>query len=117
VVLEDGRVVGYQPVQFAVNSSDFGESAHPELDCIADALGQQRNRLLIEGHTDSIGEADYNLGLSEKRAAMAREYLIDQGVPAADVETMGYGETRPAYTNKTNVGRAGNRRIEFKIIE
>jgi len=117
VVVEDGEVVGYQPVLFAFDATEFEATAHPELDCIGYALGQQHDRLLIEGHTDSVGPAAYNQTLSEQRAEMARQYLIGKGVPAEDLQTVGYGEERPAYSNDNEVGRSGNRRVEFKILE
>jgi hypothetical protein len=59
----------------------------------------------IEGHTDSVGSNEYNLGLSERRAESVRDYLQSQGV-AGRMRTVGYGEERPVATNDTDEGRA-----------
>jgi len=117
VVLEDGDVVGYRPVQFAIDSSDIATADRPELDCIAGAQQQQKDRLLIEGYTDSVGDSAYNQALSERRAESVRQYLIDQGASVEVLETVGYGEQHPASSNETKEGRTGNRRVEFKILE
>jgi outer membrane protein OmpA-like peptidoglycan-associated protein len=71
--------------------------------------------LLIEGHTDSIGSAAYNLDLSQRRANRVRSALIQMGLPAAKVRAIGYGESRPIADNGNYQGRALNRRVEFKI--
>jgi len=74
-------------------------------------------RVMIEGHTDSRGDDDYNRELSIKRAISVRSWLITQGIAGDRMETIGYGETRPVDTNDTNDGRANNRRIEFRCID
>lgn len=73
-------------------------------------------KLLIQGHTDSIGTPKYNKKLSVKRALSVKEYLINKGVPSEQLKTIGYGLTRPIATNLTPEGRALNRRVEFAII-
>ncbi|HYD46752.1 MAG TPA: OmpA family protein, partial [Terriglobales bacterium] len=72
---------------------------------------------IIEGHTDSVGTDQYNRRLSERRAGVVRQYLIDHGVPAERIRTIGYGENRPVAPNETPEGRAINRRVEQKISE
>lgn len=67
------------------------------------------------GHTDAIGTDEYNQGLSERRAASVKDYLVDQGVPAERIETMGMGESQPVATNETREGRQKNRRVEVTI--
>ncbi|MFP4252638.1 MAG: OmpA family protein [Guyparkeria sp.] len=67
------------------------------------------------GHTDSIGTEEYNQGLSERRAATVKDYLVDQGVSSDKIETEGMGETNPVATNKTREGRAKNRRVEITV--
>jgi outer membrane protein OmpA-like peptidoglycan-associated protein len=73
--------------------------------------------LRIEGHTDDVGPAEMNRKLSGNRAAAVATYLIGKGVAADRLETRGVGEDEPIATNKTAVGRAANRRVEFKIVE
>ncbi|MBT8214207.1 MAG: OmpA family protein, partial [Acidimicrobiia bacterium] len=70
---------------------------------------------IIEGHTDSRGRADDNLGLSEDRALAAARYLEARGVAPQRLTAVGYGETSPIADNSTAEGRAENRRIEFVL--
>ena len=67
----------------------------------------------IQGHTDSRGGDDYNMRLSGERAEAVRQYLMQQGIAAGRLTARGYGETRPIDTNRTEAGRANNRRVEF----
>jgi outer membrane protein OmpA-like peptidoglycan-associated protein len=76
--------------------------AHPDL------------RLLIEGHTDDVGDADANMGLSARRAEAVRQYLLTTyGIRAERLEARGFGATRPAAPNATALGRQINRRVEL----
>ena len=76
------------------------------------------NRVLIEGHTDSTGRADFNLRLSELRAEAVRNYLIAHGGhEASRFKVVGYGATRPVADNSTKTGRALNRRVEVTILK
>jgi len=68
--------------------------------------------VLVEGHTCSIGRADYNQGLSERRAQSVVDYLVAQGVRPDAIRMVGYGETRPTADNATRAGRELNRRVE-----
>jgi outer membrane protein OmpA-like peptidoglycan-associated protein len=74
-------------------------------------------KLRIEGHTDSEGGDDSNLGLSKERAQSVRVYLESKGIDPSRLESVGFGETRPIDTNRTPQGRARNRRVEFHIIK
>jgi peptidoglycan-associated lipoprotein len=67
----------------------------------------------IEGHTDSVGTAEYNLSLGERRANAVRDYLLNRGIAAARMRTVSYGEERPKADNNTAEGRATNRRAQF----
>ena len=71
--------------------------------------------LLILGHTDSVGTAEYNKRLSVRRADAAAEYLIGQGVDRSRIATGGLGEEEPVADNATAEGRSGNRRVEVAI--
>jgi OmpA-OmpF porin, OOP family len=68
--------------------------------------------VLVEGHTCSIGPADYNQGLSERRAQTVVDYLVSQGVRPDAIRMVGYGESRPTADNATRAGRELNRRVE-----
>lgn len=68
----------------------------------------------LSGHTCNLGTDAYNQGLSERRAAAVKKWLVDNGVDAGRLETVGYGEGSPKYDNKTEDGRKLNRRVEFQ---
>ncbi len=74
-------------------------------------------RLSVEGHTDEIGSAEYNLDLSEKRAASVREYLVAQGLARENITVKGFGESQPIASNETAAGRQENRRVEIVVLE
>ncbi|TVP89079.1 MAG: OmpA family protein [Pseudomonadaceae bacterium] len=69
----------------------------------------------VEGHTDSIGSASYNQGLSERRANSVRQALVDEGVESSRIRSVGHGEERPIADNSTDEGRAMNRRVEAEV--
>ncbi len=72
----------------------------------------------IEGHTDSMGTEQYNQILSEERAGAVQNYLVQKGAAQrANISTAGYGELRPLADNKTDEGRAENRRVDILIME
>jgi len=71
--------------------------------------------VVVEGHTCSIGTEVYNQGLSERRAASVRNFMINEGVEAKRLQAVGYGELRPKYDNKTREGRSLNRRVELRF--
>ncbi len=96
---------------------------NPEAYTILDKIGQllsdnPKLKLRIEGYTDSLGADDKNLELSENRANAIKTYLIqDFSIDPTRLEIKGYGEANPIADNKTEEGRAKNRRIEFVVIE
>lgn len=69
----------------------------------------------VVGHADSRGNADYNQGLSERRAASVGNFLISQGINASLIQTSGRGESDPVASNDTAEGRAKNRRVELSL--
>lgn len=69
----------------------------------------------IVGHTDSVGPAEYNLGLSLRRAESVRDYIVSQGIPITRLSVVGKGEDFPIASNDTAAGRADNRRVEFEL--
>ncbi|WP_028357887.1 outer membrane protein OmpA [Brackiella oedipodis] len=101
---------------------DFDKSTiKPEGRNILNQVAQQTNQVVLEsvlatGHTDSVGTDKYNQGLSERRAAAVKNYLVSQGVPADQIIAQGRGEAQPIADNKTREGRARNRRVEVEII-
>ena len=69
----------------------------------------------VQGHTDSVGAAAYNLNLSQRRADAVKAYLIGKGVSASVLAAKGYGMTQPIASNSTAEGRAQNRRVAFEV--
>jgi len=108
----------YKRVHFDFNDAFLKVSTYPVLDEIAAGLkAQPAIKVEIQGHTDSAGEAVYNQKLSERRAQSVVKYLVGKGVAAGRLIPKGYGLTSPIATNKTEEGRARNRRVELKALQ
>ena len=73
--------------------------------------------IAINGHTDDLGEDDKNLMLSQNRADAVKKYLIEKGINASRLKSIGYGEKKPSAPNLNDQNRARNRRTEFEILE
>lgn len=102
---------------FDFDSDRVRPEAQTNLQELANSLGQYPNTdLVIVGHTDAVGSAAYNQGLSERRARSASMVLVARGVAPARLKTSGLGETEPVATNDTEAGRAANRRVEVAIF-
>lgn len=78
-------------------------------------LGHPGLKIQVEGHTDSVGGDEYNMRLSENRAASVRDFLVGQGVQASAVTAQGFGKTMPVADNSTAAGRQQNRRVELVV--
>ena len=105
-----------EKILFAFSKSDLSDAAKTNLNKLVDVLGKYPNtNIEIQGHTDSRGTDEYNMGLSERRATSVANYLEGQGIAASRITTKGYGESAPAYSNDTEEGMAQNRRVEFLI--
>ena len=72
--------------------------------------------ILVEGHTDSAGSEEYNMGLSKLRAESVTNYLVSQGLESGRFTTKWYGETQPVADNATTEGKTKNRRVEIGIV-
>ncbi len=102
---------------------DFGKATLQESsfavldDLVAYLKRKEDDRIEIGGHTDNVGNAASNLKLSLDRANTVRDYLIGKGVDPARLTAKGYGMTQPVAENKTEAGRAENRRTEVTIME
>ena len=73
--------------------------------------------LIVAGHTDSEGDAEYNRALSDRRAVAVVDFLVQQGFDPERLTPVGYGEAQPQASNETEEGRALNRRMEFRVRE
>jgi outer membrane protein OmpA-like peptidoglycan-associated protein len=101
-------------INFDFNKATLKPSSNARLDQMVQIMNEYPDySLSIAGHTDNVGNDDYNLRLSYERAASARKYMLDHGIPAERIEARGYGETKPIADNKTKAGQALNRRVDF----
>jgi outer membrane protein OmpA-like peptidoglycan-associated protein len=118
IVLEKSQVRVLQQVKFATGSATILPASFAMLQEVVDLLKVTPSikSISVEGHTDNVASAAYNLDLSRKRAASVKKWLIDHGVASTRLTSEGYGLTKPIGDNKTNEGRAANRRVEFKIV-
>ena len=104
-------------ILFAYNSADLESASRLNLTRLATILNKYDDTdILLEGHTDSDGAPDYNLGLSERRAQSVNDFLAGLEVQSARFTVMGYGEEQPVATNTTSEGKAQNRRVEVAIM-
>ena len=106
-------------VYFEFDRDVIQERSYPLLNQIAEVIESRPDLLLvrIEGHTDNYGSDEYNLDLSDRRAAAVLAYMTGRGIVPDRLTSEGFGESRPISTNETNAGRAENRRVEFIIVE
>ncbi len=103
-------------VNFGFDSSELTADSRANLDKLAQILNNNDDtNINIYGHTDSKGTESYNQGLSERRAAAVKSYLVGKGVASSRLFPMGMGESDPKSSNNTDAGRAENRRVEFAI--
>jgi outer membrane protein OmpA-like peptidoglycan-associated protein len=104
-------------VLFASNHADLLATAQVKLNEVALALTRQdaESKIVVEGHTDSQGQPDYNQDLSQRRAQSVRDYLVSRGIAADRVTAQGFGLTRPIADNASAEGRANNRRVEIVV--
>lgn len=104
-------------ILFAVDRSELQPAAQQNLTDLAVILNKYADTaILIEGHTDSSGSDDYNLGLSRNRAQAVANHLEGLQVLPTRFTIMGYGESQPVADNATAEGRAANRRVELAIM-
>ncbi len=104
-------------VYFDTNKSDIKGTSVETLNKLAGIFREYpKTVILVEGHTDSAGSDEYNMGLSKLRAESVTKYLVSQGIDANRFTTKWYGETQPIADNATAEGKAKNRRVELGII-
>lgn len=104
-------------LQFDINSADLRPGDLENMADLAKVLNKYDDtEILIEGHTDSTGPANFNQTVSERRAATVRKSLIEQGVAANRLSAGGYGPSQPLADNSTVEGRQINRRVKVAIF-
>jgi outer membrane protein OmpA-like peptidoglycan-associated protein len=115
-VTDRGIVLTLGDVLFATNKAELTSGADGNLNKLVTFLAKYPDRTVnIEGYTDSTGSADYNMGLSQRRADSVRSYLVDQGVGSGRLVASGKGMSSPVAGNDSATGRQQNRRVEVII--
>ena len=103
-------------IHFEYGKDNLTPSSFPTLDRLASIANRCNDiRLIVEGHTDSIGQRADNEDLSLRRAASVINYLVSAGVPRDKLDAVGFGEEKPVAPNNSDENRAKNRRIEFTV--
>jgi len=116
------QVIRLRGVNFGFDKAEITPEASVILEEAAILLGDAvtacpARKVNVEGFTDWTGPEDYNQRLSERRAEAVRDYLVTQGIPAAQLNAVGFGEANPIATNETREGRALNRRVELRMAD
>jgi outer membrane protein OmpA-like peptidoglycan-associated protein len=102
-------------ILFDTGKDELKSSAKESLAKAAATLKSSETNIIIQGHTDSTGSDKINQPLSQRRANQVRDFLAANGVPSSRMTAIGYGSTRPAVPNDTEVNRALNRRVQLEI--
>lgn len=115
VLFKGNRYVFVQPLQFYLNKGTLKPESDPILAELARLVNENGHRISIGVHSDSMGNATYNLKLTQQRADEVKRRLAALGVPSGNLAAVGYGAERPIAVNNTAAGRAKNRRVEILI--
>ncbi len=114
---EVNAIVVLKNIFFDFNKYELKPESQIELDRLVQLLNENATvKIQIEGHTDNIGKASDNLKLSQNRAKAVVTYLTNKGIAANRSTAKGFGATKPVTENKTEEGRAQNRRTEVKVV-
>jgi hypothetical protein len=114
-MIDEGLAVPINNLFFETGRFTVLSNSYPELKRIAKIIQNKNLKVVIEGHTDNVGEDAANLTLSEQRANAVKEFLIKEGCNPSQLSTKGFGKTKPVAPNDTDKGRAKNRRVELKL--
>ena len=116
--LDNYRPVAETAVHFGFNKDNLTKQAKEALDQLATDIPNTKGYIVtVEGGTDSVGPADYNYDLSQRRANAVIQYLASEhNVPAHKIYLIGLGKDKPVESNKTSDGRAKNRRVDVRLM-
>ncbi len=105
-------------VLFGADKSELKTASYESLDEVIRVLNAyQENKVLIEGHTDSVGSKAVNKKVSMERATAVRDYIVNHGIDMKRITVIGCGEEKPIASNRTRAGQAANRRVEIIILK
>ena len=116
--LDNYHAVAETSVKFGFNKDNLTSKAKESLDQLATQISSTKGYIIaLEGGTDSVGPADYNYDLSQRRANSVIQYLASKyNVPAHKIYVIGLGKDKPVESNKTSNGRADNRRVDVRVM-
>ncbi|HET9409291.1 MAG TPA: OmpA family protein [Candidatus Sulfotelmatobacter sp.] len=116
--LDNYKAVAETSVKFGFDKDNLTPKAKEALDQLAATISNTKGYIIaLEGGTDSVGPADYNYDLSQRRANSVIQYLASKyNVPAHKIYVIGLGKDKPVDSNKTSTGRAGNRRVDVRLM-
>jgi OOP family OmpA-OmpF porin len=116
--LDNYRPVAETSVKFGFNKDNLTPQSMAALDQLAGSIASTKGYIIaLEGSTDSVGSAEYNYDLSQRRANSVIQYLASKySVPAHKIYVIGLGKDKPVETNKTKEGRADNRRVDVRLM-
>ena len=116
--LDNYHAVAETSVKFGFNKDNLTPKAQQALDQLASSISSTKGYIIaLEGGTDSVGPADYNYDLSQRRANSVIQYLATKyNVPAHKIYVIGLGKDKPVESNKTSTGRADNRRVDVRLM-
>ncbi len=119
VIVKKESIEILEKVQFDTNKATIKKESFGLLNQVAATLKNHVDikRGRVEGHTDYVGKAAYNVKLSQRRAESVREFLIKAGIDAARLDAVGYGDAKPIGPNTNPKGREMNRRVAFTILQ
>lgn len=118
IITEEDKKIANDAVrnlEFEFSKATIRERSLPYLNKVAELLVKKGISLKLGGHTDAVGSELANMKLSKNRAESVKFYLALRGANSGQIEAVGYGETQPISTNKTELGRQKNRRVEFTL--
>ncbi|WP_034042641.1 OmpA family protein [Wocania ichthyoenteri] len=118
--VDDGIVVTFDEgsgVYFSTNKYNINDASQTTLNKLTNVFKEfPDTNILVVGHTDSVGDANYNMTLSKNRAYAVTNYFTQNGVSSGRLTTNWFGETQPIHDNTTAEGRAKNRRVNVAIL-
>ena len=106
----------FAPVYFDYDSAKVRPSEMSKIEAVATQVKGGTSKLVVEGHCDERGTAEYNRALGERRAQAVREELVGLGVSADRISTISYGKDRPAEMGHDDTAWSRNRRCEFVVV-
>ncbi|HAW07698.1 MAG TPA: hypothetical protein DCW42_00750 [Bacteroidetes bacterium] len=117
-ILQQGEKITINNIFFDFDDYSLKKESYLELNRLLDYLKTiEFSKIIVEGHTDDIGDEAYNLQLSRNRAKSVADYLISKGISKLKIQIEGYGSSKPIFPNTNEENRKQNRRVEISVRE